>query len=85
MLQQTGSIRGLWFKIHQFFNITALLLAVAAAALIFARFQWAGRADTAPYYTCECVAVVVIDGLNVWLCWYCRSPDTRSVFGMPHA
>lgn len=52
-LHQAGTIKGGWFAIHRIFNILALVLAVAATAVIFSRFQWAGRADTAPYYTCE--------------------------------
>jgi len=48
---ETGTIKGVWFKIHMGCNIAASLLALVAAALIFARFQWAGRAETSPYYT----------------------------------
>jgi hypothetical protein len=51
--KQGGGISGVWFKLHQAANITAALLAIVAAAVIFAGFQWAGRADTSPYYTCE--------------------------------
>jgi len=49
--KEAGTIKGVWFTIHMGCNIAASLLAVVAAALIFARFQWAGRADASPYYT----------------------------------
>jgi hypothetical protein len=57
-VHQTGKIRPGWFKIHQFANIAAVLLALAGIILIFVKFRWAGRADTANYYTGAAVQLV---------------------------
>lgn len=64
-----GRIRGGWFHLHRVLAVLGLLCAVAGLALIFARFRWAGRADTASFYAAHrgvglaAVAAAVVQAL----------------------
>lgn len=53
VLHKAGTIKGVWFTVHRAANISALVLAVTAVAVIFSGFKWVGRTETAPYYTGE--------------------------------